>query len=65
MFGTSLSHNFFAQRPNLRPQPPLVVLRLFGIRFLRYRRDEARIARFLAQEYLILGQQVPMNDLSV
>ncbi|EDW50882.1 GM11173 [Drosophila sechellia] len=27
MFGTSFSHNFFAQRPKLRPQPPLDVHR--------------------------------------
>ncbi|XP_033172792.1 stellate orphon protein at 12D-like, partial [Drosophila mauritiana] len=30
MFGTSFSQNFFAQRPNLRPQPTLDVRRLFG-----------------------------------
>ncbi|EDW56475.1 GM26655 [Drosophila sechellia] len=27
MFGTSFSNNFFAQRPILRPQPPLDVPR--------------------------------------
>ncbi|XP_033172706.1 suppressor-of-stellate-like protein [Drosophila mauritiana] len=56
MFGTSFSHNFFAQRPNLRPQPPLDVPRLFGFRFLRDGLDEALIARVLSQEYRILGR---------